>query len=151
MRNHVRFSSAQFAPRKPEEDQVNSGRYGEELANWLRQKLGESGVSTRELIGREIGEDWGWCFLVQDWKDAHWVNCGNVDGSENDWLVWAAPALGCLGLLFRRGRVGTPATLDLCRRIDAVLRSDPGISGIEWCRLNRHWREEDHGAHPDGP
>jgi hypothetical protein len=146
MRNHVRFVSALFAPREGEEEQVNPGRYGRELATWLAECLRGRGVA----VGEPGAEDWGWYLEGEHGGARLFLACGNVDESRTEWLVWAeaAPARLLDRLRGRRADAMT-AQRDVVRLVDACLRAEPDVSGIEWHAVDARQRETDHAPHPE--
>lgn len=141
MRNHVRFTSAQFSPGQPEEAQVNPGRHGRELAAWLAGRLRVRGVSVAE----PEPEDWGWSLEAEHAGARLVIACGNVDESRTEWLAWVeAPPPRLLDRL--RGRHAGTATArrEIVRLVDACLRAEPGVRGIEWYAVDARGRETDH-------
>lgn len=55
MLSHAEFSSTAFPAYPGEENEINPGRFGKRLAEFLKAKLEASGTSTKDLAM----EDWG--------------------------------------------------------------------------------------------
>jgi hypothetical protein len=147
LRDHVRFRSDMFAPRRAERDEVNPGRYGRELAEWLAARLGERGVAA----GQPAPEDWGWLLEVVQDGESFGVACGNVGESRSEWLLWVDPArAGPIARLLRPGAAagGERAREALILAIDDALGSSPGVRDIEWFRVGPREEELDHAPSP---
>ena len=67
--------SPRFTIDPGEDTATNPGRYGKQLAEWLREKLVEKGYDPEPVIA----EDWGWCVMCARETNLLWVGCGNVD------------------------------------------------------------------------
>ena len=147
MRDHVRFRSDMFAPRRAEREEVNPGRYGRELAEWLAAQLRERAVEA----GEPAPEDWGWLLEVAHAGQRFGIACGNVGKSRSEWLLWVAPApTGALSRLLRPGTAasGESAREELILAIDDALGSSPGVLDIEWFRVGPRQEELDHAPSP---
>ena len=120
------FTSAEFRPFLRDEDQVNPGVYGAELAFWLASELAKREVFTTY----PNSEDWGWYieYITPDGAEFA-VHCGNMREVPDRW-----------GLHLRRhgrkifGRDKPPFSLaaPLIDAIHDTLKSHPGISDLEW-------------------
>lgn len=55
MQTNVEFRSDRFPAYDREEEQINPGRWGRRLAEFLRDNLRKEGFQTEELVA----EDWG--------------------------------------------------------------------------------------------
>jgi hypothetical protein len=142
MRTHVRFRSQLFRPLKPEDEQVNPGVYGEELAKWVRENIGSHGVPAQD----HFGEDWGW-MVVFGRESPVWIGCGNVEDESDQWLCFCDVHRGFLDRLLGR----PPATEALRRTVNALaslLASEPRITDVEWFSTDSRGREYDHGPAP---
>src|SRR5690606_24640503 len=60
MLTHVEFRSSAFPPYESEFDEINPGRYGKRLAEYLAAGLRREG----EIVGEPGAEDWGWVVPV---------------------------------------------------------------------------------------
>ncbi len=147
IRTNVRFKSAAFVEQEHEAGHVHPGRFGSELAIWLRERLEECEL----MVSEPTPEDWGWVLIVRHTNRSFFLGCGNVDGEDQRWLVFAEPPpVGFFDRLWGGGDEAAEAvTLDLCRTIDAALRSEPSISDIEWFATDDEGQELEHAEHPD--
>jgi len=144
MRNHVRFRSEQFAPQHQEPDQVNEERYGYALATWVAARLQERGVT----VDAPEPEDWGWMLGAVHGGRGVCFNCGNIDGSISEWLVWIEGRRpGFLSQLLGREAPAGVIT-DLAGMLDAALRMNPSVGEIEWFRVGARGDEFDHAETP---
>ena len=83
----VEFRSHDFPPYEGEEEDVNPGRYGKRLAEFLVRKLPSKGFEPRE----PIAEDWGWVIPIKNHGFRLWIGCGNLDGEADAFLCFIEP------------------------------------------------------------
>ena len=125
MRNLIWFTSSAFAGQPGEEDETNPGCLGKALAGWVRDGLRKRGVQ----VGEALPEDWGWVIPVEGRPFSLWVGCGNEDGSETRWMLFAQAEPNLVQRLFKR--VDTAPALDgLQRHLLEMVESDPAISDV---------------------
>lgn len=142
MRTHVRFKTTQFAPLKPEEQQVNPGVYGEELAKWIYDHIGKYGVEAVDYFG----EDWGWT-VVFGREFPIWIGCGNVYGETDEWLCFCEMSRSFKDRLFRK----PPPNDELKKTIHALsslIGSNETISDIEWFTVDNRGQESNYSPQP---
>ena len=97
------------------------------MAAWLAARLGNEHVS----CGDPFQEDWGWTLPVQVEGAKFFVNIGLTEEETEVpmWLAW----IESRGLPSRvLGRKDSPSRRSLCERLDAVLKSAPEISHVQW-------------------
>ncbi len=87
MRTHLEFRSSAFPAYEGEEKQINPGRHGRRLAEFLHRSLAEQGVATEEIYP----EDWGWAVPVVNKEFGVWVGCGNYDEYPDGYLCFIEP------------------------------------------------------------
>jgi hypothetical protein len=75
----IYFRSSLFQVEEGEEDEVNPGRYGRQLARWLQVRFAAVGYFDTEVIA----EDWGWCVMLQRDPFMLWIGCGNMDTDDD--------------------------------------------------------------------
>ena len=121
------FTTSSFSPRAGEEEKTNPGRFGEELAEWVRDQLRGGGYQIDEP---PIPEDWGWIVMVQRKPFSLWIGCGNEDGELSRWGVFVEAQLGIAQKLFKLIDP-TGAVLELERALEKCVR-DAGFERIEW-------------------
>lgn len=129
MKTSVTFRSNAFPPAK--NDTVNAPmRYGKKLAKWLAAELPAHGLTVNDCYD----EDWGWEIEFANADFPLRLGCGNVDGEEGAFLCFITPDRATVRPPKRLFcAVDTrPAVGKLAAALDAVLRSHPHISDIEW-------------------
>ena len=127
------FKSSLFEIEPGEDEEINPGIYGRQLAAWLRQKLEAGGYGVEV-----INEDWGRCLMCQRSPFALWVGVGSVDDENRvdgmiptkDAVVWHCFAVTEGGLRMRM--FGKKNEIEMSRaKLDAalasILRAEPGI------------------------
>jgi len=73
MRNY-RFTSSLFEVEPGEDDEINPGIYGKQLAEWLKARLEDRGYTVEPVIN----EDWGRCLMCGRKPFLLWVGCANM-------------------------------------------------------------------------
>ncbi len=139
----VRFRSRNFPPLRPEEEQVNPGVYGEELARWLAGCL----IETESFEPRVDFEDFAWLVELRFRDAMAWLLCANEYGSDDLWMIDAREVPRLLGWI-RRSKLPADALLDLCAKVHTILAAEPSISEIEWFRTGKRGQEEEGSPEP---
>lgn len=134
MPNGYWFKSSLFEIEPGEDDEINPGIYGRQLAQWMRQKLEAGGYAVEGVIN----EDWGRCLMCQRSPFSLWVGVGSVeyetrvDGEipVKDAVVWHCFAVTEGGLRMRM--FGKKNEIEVSRaKLDAtlqsILRAEPAI------------------------
>jgi hypothetical protein len=86
---HICFRTDRFNLSVVGDDFINPCCFGEDLAEWLRLKLSERGVTAH----KPYQEDWGWELPVSYGEDSYYLGIGgNSDGlapnkNEGEWRV----------------------------------------------------------------
>jgi len=125
MHTRVTFTSERFRPVLPDESQVNPGVFGAELAFWLCTELARLGVVT----SYPIYEDWGWFIeYITEAEDEYWLCCGNVDGTDTEWMCFLDPKRK--GLF--AGKAMPEKAAPLLEALARVLAAEPSIRDIQW-------------------
>jgi hypothetical protein len=128
------FTSDLFTVEPGEDGEVNPGRYGRQLAIWLKARLEQRGYGVEPIIA----EDWGRCIMLSRSPFLLWVGCGNVDESTPDdptsgKITWHCFPAAEVPLLKRL--VGKPDTSVALSKLDADLRSilgtEPAITLVD--------------------
>ncbi len=134
------FKSSKFEIEPGEDQDINPGIYGRQLAVWLKQRLEESGFVV-EAINKE---DWGRCLVCQRDPFMLWVGCGNVwdyagarsnddaDPSEKalTWHCFVTAEVPFWTRLFRRIDTASAVSKLNCALRD-ILSTDPQITVLE--------------------
>ena len=132
MMTQVAFRSKNFPPYDGEEAQLNPGRWGKRLADYLVDKLKLHGIETEEIIA----EDWGWYIPVSNEGFRLAICCGHQNGDDDEFLCFSDPATPIIRKFFKK----IDATHELMRVVaamDNILSSDPGITDIEWIEVEK--------------
>ena len=88
MQTHLEFRSTAFPAYPGEEEEINPGRYGKRLAEFLAGELPRHAFKVVDIYA----EDWGWCIgLVHD-AFPLWVGCGNYEEHEDGFLCFIEPS-----------------------------------------------------------
>src|SRR5262245_48511918 len=98
MNAQVTFESDYFRPTPGEDQKTNPGCYGRSLALWFVEQLRARGLAVEDAIP----EDFGWVVVVSRKPFLLWLSCGNVDGSQNEWIVYPVAEPSLMQRLFKR-------------------------------------------------
>ena len=130
------FRSGAFQIEPGEDDDVNPGIYGRQLALWLRTRLEERGQPVLDVFP----EDFGWCVRCQAKPFLLWVGCGSVSDKESmdivptadqvTWHCFAVAEASLLGRIFRNDDLA-PAFSRLSGLLRDILDSEPTIKLVE--------------------
>ena len=135
MKTHVEFRSDAFPPYADEEEEINPGRYGKRLAEFLVGGLREKEFEPLE----PFAEDWGWVVPIKNNDFSLWVGCGNYEEYTDGFLCFIHPDKPKI----RRWLFWTTDTSErvsaLQRAIDEVLSVNPAIRDMRW------WTTEEFG------
>jgi hypothetical protein len=128
------FKSSLFEIEPGEDEEINPGIYGRQLAQWLKGKLEAAGYAVDDVIN----EDWGRCLMCQRSPFALWVGVASVDDEERvegmiptkDAVVWHCFAVTEGGLRLRmfgkKNEIET-ARAKLDSTLQSILRAEPTI------------------------
>jgi hypothetical protein len=131
LKTHVEFKSDKFPPYDMEEDEVNLGRWGKCLAEYMASKLKTNGVS----VGNTYPEDWGWAIPVEGKSVSMWIGCGNYEEYSNGFLCFIEPSKPIVKKWFKKVDISDEIKL-LHNVIDQILKSDDDIMDVKWWSEN---------------
>ena len=127
MLTYVEFKSTAFPPYDGESEEINPGRFGKRLAEYLSAELGRLG----EPVGELFTEDWGWVVPIENAGFDLWIGVGNYEDYPDGFLCMIEPQTEYVRKLFRkvptRGRIET-----LQRNVAAALNAHSGIRDVKW-------------------
>ena len=127
MRTHVEFRSDAFPAQPGEEEQINPGRWGKALADYLRAALNSHGL----LGGEPYAEDWGWAVPLDNDEFPLWIGCGNYEEYSDGFLCFIEPSRPFVRKLFRK--IDTTARIEeVAAVVDRALSDHPGIHDLRW-------------------
>jgi len=128
MKTHVEFRSDSFPPYPDEENEINPGRWGKRLAEFIHDGL--------KALGFEViepgAEDWGWMVEIRNEAFPIWIGCGNIDDEDDGHLCFIEPSTPFVRkFLFKK--ISTEADINKIQAaLDSILSSEPSISEIRW-------------------
>ena len=128
MKTHVEFRSTLFPPYPNEEDEINPGRWGKRLAEFIHAGLMDRGFAVIE----PGAEDWGWMVEIRNDAFPLFIGCGNIDGEDDEYLCFIEPSTPFVRrFLFKK--ISTEAEVTrLQAALDSILSSEPMIKEIRW-------------------
>ena len=127
MQTHVEFRSDRFPPLEGEDDEINPGRYGKRLAQFIQRGLNERGIETDE----PIAEDWGWCVPVKNQQFRLWIGCSNYEEYPDGFLCFIEPQKPIIRKWFRK--------VDTTDRVSAVRQALDDLLNAEGIRDKKWW------------
>ena len=127
MKTHVEFRSDKFPPCDGEEEEINPGRWGRRLAEFLAEGLKREGLE----VGQPIPEDWGVVVPITNDRFELFVGCGNVEETPDGFLCFIEPHTPVVRRWFRK-----IDTVDRMTAVQAalqrVLGSERSIRDVRW-------------------
>ncbi len=127
MLTHVEFRSSAFPPLDSEPEEINPGRLGKRLADFLVSALQAAG----ESVGEPVAEDWGWVAPLDNADFRLWVGVGNYEEYPDGFLCFIEPSKEYVRRLFKkiptRNRVEA-----IQQKLDAALRSHSDVRELKW-------------------
>lgn len=124
-RTLVTFRSSIFNATQPRPNYINPHNYGDDVAEWLRDRLKNSGIPVEARIGQE---DFGWYLGFQLAQDRYQFIVGyNADGY---WLGWLERARGFLASLL--GARNRGIRNEAVEAVHSVLLSSESIHDVRW-------------------
>lgn len=135
MKTHVEFRSSAFPACDGEDTEINPGRWGKRLAEFLRQKLEEEKIQTEPIYF----EDWGVALPIKNEGFPVWIGCGNYEEHEDGFLCFIEPSKPSVRRWFRK--IDTVPTVSrIADSLDKILRGHPEIRDVRW------WSENENGG-----
>jgi len=129
MKTHVEFRSHAFPPYDGEEDEINPGRYGKRVAEFLARGLKEKGFESLD----PLAEDWGWVVPIKNNGFNLWIGCGNYDEYPGDgFLCFIEPHQPKIRRWFLWTVDISARVSALQEAIDQVLSRNPAVRDKKW-------------------
>lgn len=132
MKTQIEFKSSKFPPYPEEAAQVNPGRYGKRLAEFLAAELSKRGFKVEGIRS----EDWGWAVDLENEDFPLWVGCGNYEELADGFLCFIEPSKPIIkkGLFLK---IDTRPTIErLASALEESLRDGGKVSDIRWWAEN---------------
>ena len=127
MKTYVEFISEAFPSYDGEEDEVNPGRWGKRLAEFLADGINKVDIQTDEIFS----EDWGWVIPVRNKAFKLWIGCGNYEEYPNGFLCFIEPSKPYVRKLFKKISTIEKVT-QLREAINKLLSSNSNVQNIKW-------------------
>jgi hypothetical protein len=123
----VEFRSDRFPAYDGEENQINPGRWGKRLAEFLRDTLRLEGFET----GEPFAEDWGWVVPVANEHFRLSIDCGRYEEYPDGYACFIEPHTPVVRRFLRK--VDTRACVtSLQQAMDKILAEADGIREKRW-------------------
>ena len=127
MLTYVEFWSAEFPPYQSESDEINPGRFGKRLAEYLSVELRGRG----ERVGELFTEDWDWVVPIENAGFDLWIGVGNYEDYPDGFLCFIEPHAEHVRKFLKK--IPTRERIEaLQRNLDAALLAHAGIREIKW-------------------
>ncbi len=127
VKTYVEFRSDKFPPYDGEERQINPGRYGKRLAEFISDGLRTEGFEPETTFA----EDWGWVVPIRNEGFRLWVGCGNYEEHPDGFLCFIEPHEPFIRRFLKkietRGRVES-----VQKALDRMLSEEAGIREKRW-------------------
>lgn len=130
MRTIATFRSSAFNVSEPKPYFINPGCFGDDLAQWLIERLRVAGVATDDRPGQE---DFGWYFNFIVSEGPHTCVIGlrpGDDDNDSEWVLWTERRRGLLGSLAGGRRRGISSAA--VRVLHTALSAAPEVTGLRW-------------------
>ncbi len=128
MKTNIEFATERFPAVAEETAQVNRGRHGKRLAEYIAQNLSRHGFS----VAGVVAEDWGWKIQIENKDFPVWIGCGNYEEFENGFLCFLEPAKPSVRKFFKK--IDTlPTMARLADALEKVIRQpETSATRIRW-------------------
>lgn len=134
MRTHLEFRSDAFPACPGEDEEINPGRYGKRLAEFIAAELPRKGYRVRDVYA----EDWGWVVELDNAEFPLWVGVGNYEEYDDGFLCFIEPSKPFVRRWFRS--VPTGGTIErLANAMEQVIRDSGKARDMKW------WSDADSG------
>jgi hypothetical protein len=127
VRTHLEFASTEFPAYEGEDEEVNPGRFGKRLAEWLATTLPAHGFTVTGIDP----EDWGWRVELANETFPLWIGCGNYEEFDNGFLCFIEPSKPFVRKWL--SKIDTSSTVErLASALEAAVRQRGEISRLRW-------------------
>lgn len=127
MQTHLEFRSTAFPAYPREEDEINPGRNGKRLAEFLGEELRRSGFE----VARLGAEDWGWRIDLRHDPFPLWIGCGNTEEYDDGFLVFIEPSQPVVRRWLKS--IPTLETINrLANALEQIVEQSGKAHGLRW-------------------
>jgi hypothetical protein len=127
LRSHLEFSSADFLRDPHEAGQINPGRLGKRVADYIAAALPARGFSVRSVDF----EDWGARIEIDDPELPMWIGCGSYEELENGFVCYIEPHTQALRRWFKVSET-RPQVEALATALESILSSSGKVTQLRW-------------------
>lgn len=127
MLTYVEFRSTAFPAYDGESYEINPGRFGKRLAEYLSAELQASG----ERVGVLVAEDWGWVIPIENPEFKLWVGVGNYEEHPDGFLCFIEPHTEHIWRFWKRIPTRERIAV-LQQRMAAALEKHSEIREVMW-------------------
>jgi hypothetical protein len=127
LRTHVGFRSDAFPARTGEEEQINPGRWGAALVEYLGPQLTQRGFTPKAVIT----EDWGYLIDLENPEFRLWIGCGNYDEYPDGFLCFIEPSKPFVRRWLRRVETADRVNA-VADALEAALKTHARIHDVRW-------------------
>ena len=127
MITQLEFQSEAFPPLPGEEEKINPGRFGKNLADFLAAELPKHGFKM-SLIDFE---DWGLRIELENDAFPLWIGCGNYDDEVNGFYCFIEPAKPVIRKWFAKIDT-TTVVARLATALQSILLDSGKVSNFRW-------------------
>jgi hypothetical protein len=127
MLTYVEFRSEAFPPYDNEAEEVNPGRFGKRLAEYLSHELLRRG----EKVGELFTEDWGWVVPIENENFELWIGVGNYEEYPDGFLCFIEPHTEHVRKFLKK--IPTRERVEaLQQNVNAALLAHAGVRDLKW-------------------
>ena len=131
MKAIVEFRSTAFPPYEDEEEEINPGRWGKRLAEFLKIQFRDHGILTGDICF----DDWGVALPLLGQEFSTLIGCGNSEQSDDSYLCFVSMTPSLSQKLFGKGNTRNSLAA-MKAKLDQILSESPEISDILWSEAN---------------
>ena len=128
MRTQFEFTSGAFPAYPGEEELINPGRFGKRFAEFLQTSLPAHGFEVTGIIN----EVWGGMVELRNVAFPLWIGCGNVDGSETEFMGFIEPSKPLIRRWFKKPIPTTEVVEKLSSALESVLLQSGKVEQFRW-------------------
>ena len=127
MKTLVEFESDKFPPYEGEEAEINPDLWGKRLAEYLRDRLPDYGLTVTGIGA----EDWGWRVELENDDFPLWIGCGHRNDGPDAFLCFIEPSKPNIRKWFKKIDTSTRVAYAV-DALKQLIESDSDIHAIEW-------------------
>ena len=127
MKTYVEFRSDRFPTYDGEDKEINPGRFGKRLAQFISDGLPGEGFQPQQLFA----EDWGWVVPISNDEFPLSIGCGNLEDRSDEFLCFIEPHEPLIRKFLRK--IETRDRIEsLQQALDKILSEEAGVREKRW-------------------